>query len=116
MSNWCTEKIKYKISDDLIKRLITTTEAKDGGRIGLAESFPGTVGQAAEAPASPVDTSLNFEELRTRLPKEITDDVVRLISTSEEALQDFAYIRTQGDVNKFNVKYGVNLILPQDTA
>jgi hypothetical protein len=107
---------EYKISDDLIRRLINTTEAKDGGRIGLAESFPGTVGQAAEAPASPVDTSLNFEELRTRLPKEITDDVVRLISTSEEALQDFAYIRTQGDVNKFNVKYGVNLILPQDTA
>ena len=109
---------EFKISSDLISRLLN--EKKDGGRIELAESFPGTVGEAAEtnieAPASPVDTSLNFEELRTRLPKEITDDIVRLISTSEEALQDFAYIRTQGDINKFNIKYGVNLILPPDAG
>jgi hypothetical protein len=31
---------------------------------------------------------------------------------SEQALQDFAYISTQSDVSKFNVKYGVNLVLP----
>ena len=61
--------------------------------------------------ANPVDTKLNFNDLRTRLPQEITDDIVRLIANSEEALQDFAYIRTQGDVEKFNVKYGVNLVL-----
>jgi hypothetical protein len=35
-----------------------------------------------------------------------------LLSNSEEALQDFAYIRTQDDVSKFNVKYGVNLVVP----
>ena len=35
-----------------------------------------------------------------------------LIANSEEALQDFAYIRTQNDVSKFNVKYGVNLVVP----
>ena len=69
-----------------------------------------------ETPAEPVATNLTFEQLRTRLPKEITDDIVRLVATSEEALQDFAYIRTQGDVEKFNVKYGVNLVLPQTTA
>ena len=57
---------------------------------------------------------LSFEQIRTRLPKEITDDVVRLLASSSEALQDFAYIRTQEDINKFNVKYGVNLILPQN--
>ena len=56
---------------------------------------------------------LSFEEIRTRLPKEITDDIVRLIANSAEALQDFSYIKTQQDVNEFNVKYGVNLILPQ---
>jgi hypothetical protein len=59
---------------------------------------------------------LSFAELRDRLPKEITDDVVNLLSSSEEALQDFAYIRTQDDVNGFNVKYGVNLVIPPTTA
>jgi hypothetical protein len=82
----------------------------DGGRIQKAMGGP------TETPAEPVATNLTFEQLRTRLPKEITDDVVRLVATSEEALQDFAYIRTQGDVEKFNVKYGVNLVLPQNTA
>jgi hypothetical protein len=83
---------------------------KEGGRVNMA------MGGATETPAAPVDTKLSFDELRSRLPKEITDDIVRLVSTSEEALQDFAYIRTQGDVEKFNTKYGVNLVLPQNTA
>ena len=82
----------------------------DGGRVQKAMGGP------TETPAEPVATNLTFEQLRTRLPKEITDDIVRLVATSEEALQDFAYIRTQGDVEKFNVKYGVNLVLPQTTA
>jgi hypothetical protein len=64
-------------------------------------------------PMKPVQ-KLSFEEIRNRLPKEITDDIVRLISNSAEALQDFSYIKTQQDVNKFNVKYGVNLVLPQN--
>jgi hypothetical protein len=82
----------------------------EGGRVEMA------MGGATEASANPIDTKLTFEQLRTRLPKEITDDIVRLVANSEEALQDFAYIRTQGDVEKFNVKYGVNLVLPQNTA
>jgi len=57
---------------------------------------------------------LSFQELRTRLPKEITNDIVNLIANSQEALQDFAYIKTQQDVNNFNVKYGVNLVLPSN--
>ena len=81
-----------------------------GGRVNMA------TGGATETPTEPVATNLTFEQLRTRLPKEITDDIVRLVATSEEALQDFAYIRTQGDVEKFNVKYGVNLVLPQNTV
>ena len=81
-----------------------------GGRVNMA------IGGATETPAEPVATNLTFEQLRTRLPKEITDDIVQLVATSEEALQDFAYIRTQGDVEKFNVKYGVNLVLPQNTV
>ncbi len=81
-----------------------------GGRVNMA------IGGATETPTEPVATNLTFEQLRTRLPKEITDDIVQLVATSEEALQDFAYIRTQGDVEKFNVKYGVNLVLPQNTV
>ena len=96
---------------------------KDGGRIKkqlgggtetTAMEVSETVGQG-ETPTAQV-SQLSFSELRNRLPKEITDDVVRLIANSNEALQDFAYIRTQGDVVKFNTKYGVNLVLPPQTA
>lgn len=55
---------------------------------------------------------LSYQELRDRLPQEITNDVVNLLANSEEALQQFAYIRTQDDVNSFNAKYGVNLVIP----
>lgn len=70
-----------------------------------------TVTQDQVEPSKTVQT-LSYAELRDRLPKEITDDIVQLISASERALQDFAYIRTQQDVNDFNAKYGVNLVLP----
>jgi hypothetical protein len=56
--------------------------------------------------------NLSYDELRNRLPREITDDVVELLSNSEEALQDFAYIISQNDVDSFNLKYGVNLVIP----
>jgi len=92
---------------------------KDGGRIkkqlgGSAMEVSETVGQG-ETPTAQVQ-QLSFSELRDRLPKEITDDVIRLLANSNEALQDFAYIRTQGDVSKFNTKYGVTLVLPAQTA
>jgi hypothetical protein len=107
---------------------ITTYEK--GGRVKLAESFPGTVGDAESkqmeieatnitqadqsVPMKPVQ-KLSYTDLRNRLPKEITDDIIQLMSKSEEALQDFAYIKTQEDINAFNVKYGVNLMLPPQT-
>ena len=89
---------------------------KDGGRIGYAL---GTENPMATRPAvgqvpTEETSKLSFEDLRNRLPKEITDGVVRLISSSDQALQDFSYIRTQGDVVKFNQKYGVNLVLPAE--
>jgi len=100
---------------------------KDGGRIGYSlgtnpmEAPPEMAAMSTKAvsseqvPTEEVSKNLSFEELRNRLPKEITDDVVNLIKDSNEALQDFSYIRTQGDVNKFNMKYGVNLVLPAQT-
>ena len=58
--------------------------------------------------------TLSYEELRRRLPPEVTDDVVVLLSQSGEALTDFAEIQTQVDVDNFNAKYGVNLVLPSE--
>ena len=89
-------------------------QLKEGGIVNLAESFPGTVGEAAETQKTPTANvdKLDFNALRTRLPKEISDDIVRLLANDDEALQDFAYIKTQGDVNTFNLKYGVTLVLP----
>jgi len=91
----------------------------EGGRVNYAngtemdttlesQNMPG---DSNEFPTKTVE-KLSFTELRNRLPKEITDDIVQLIANSEEALQEFAYIRTQQDINNFNVKYGVNLVLP----
>ena len=56
---------------------------------------------------------LTYNELRARLPKEISNEVVNLISKSKQALVDFANITTQKDAVEFNDKYGVNLVLPQ---
>ena len=55
--------------------------------------------------------SLTYEELRSRLPQEITDDIVLLLSSSNQALSDFAGIQTQEDIGKFNRVYGVNLVI-----
>ena len=73
------------------------------------------VEQIKEDPASqnqPVQIS--YDELRARLPKEIGDDIVNLLANSYEALADFAQIQTQADIDTFNVKYGVELVLPQE--
>jgi len=57
---------------------------------------------------------LSYDEIRARLPKEIGDDIVTLLANSYEALADFAEIRTQSDVDSFNLKYQVQLVLPQE--
>ena len=90
---------------------------KDGGRIGLqmgGQPMPAAM-PTDQGPmeASPVQ-NLTFEELRARLPQRITDDIVTLIASSEQALADFANIQTQQDVNAFNQKYEVNLQLPAE--
>jgi len=90
---------------------------KDGGRIGLqmgGQPMPAAM-PTDQGPmeASPVQ-NLTFEELRARLPQSITDDIVTLIASSEQALADFANIQTQQDVNAFNQKYEVNLQLPAE--
>ena len=88
-----------------------------GGRVGLqmgGEAMPAAM-PTDQGPVqdSPVQ-SLTFEELRARLPNTITNDIVTLIASSEQALADFANIQTQQDVNSFNQKYEVNLQLPAE--
>ena len=57
-----------------------------------------------------------FDMLRARLPQEITDDVVQLISYNKEAFADFASIKNQEDVTSFNEKYGVQLVIDVATV
>jgi hypothetical protein len=101
------------------KQYMTSETFATGGRVNLAEGTqPESVIEETVMKEGPSDVAikpvnkLSYAELRDRLPKEITNDIVQLISKSEEALQEFAYIRTQRDINDFNVKYGVNLVLP----
>ena len=90
---------------------------KDGGRIGLQmggdvmpEAMTMDQGTTQDSPVQ----NLSFEELRSRLPNSITDDIITLIANSEQALVDFANIQTQQDVNAFNQKYEVNLQMPAE--
>ena len=92
----------------------------DGGRAGYM--IGGGVGggkdmganKVTETATTPEPQKIDFDTLRARLPKEIGDDIVRLIAASPEALEDFATIATQQDVDMFNQKYNVNLVLPQE--
>ena len=57
-----------------------------------------------------------YAMLRARLPQEISDEVVKLISYNKEAFGDFASIKNQEDVNSFNEKYGVQLVIDVATV
>ena len=91
-----------------------------GGRVGYATAGP-VMGQGmpTQMPitedAMPEELGgISYEELRARLPQEVSDEVVRLLANSSEALEDFAVIQTEQDIANFNKKYGVNLVLPAE--
>ena len=65
-------------------------------------------------PMAQSDNPISYDQLRARLPAEITDDIVELMANSAEALEDFAMISSQQDVDLFNQKYSVNLVLPSE--
>ena len=96
----------------------------DGGRIGYQNAGPVMPGQAMpmNQEAGPTDQeetnqiNISYEQLRERLPQEISDEIVRLLSESYEAFADFAEIQTQADVNEFNTKYNVQLFLPKQSG
>jgi len=94
-----------------------------GGRVGYANAGAVMPGQPMQAQAAgPTDQgetneiNISYEQLRERLPQEISNDIVLLLSQSYEAFADFAEIQTQADVNEFNTKYNVQLFLPKQTG
>ena len=85
---------------ELVEEQVTETEIMDPGAMG---------GQNMNT-----DNPISYDQLRARLPAEITDDIVELITNSAEALEDFAMISDQSQVDQFNKKYSVNLVLPAE--
>ena len=131
---------RYKTKKDLqleldaMNNLRERFGAAEGGRIGYQDAGPvmpermsampissnmvyggqetGDMGQ--ETMPEELQQNLTFEELRNRLPQEIGDDIINLILSSAEAMEDFATIQTEQDISTFNKKYGVNLVLPSE--
>ena len=96
---------------DAIKKEIQqlTSSYASGGRAGYANGEMVMEEQVTEtmAPQSQAMTNnpISYDQLRARLPAEITDDIVELMTNSAEALEDFAMISSQQDVDLFNQKY-----------
>ena len=100
-----------------------TPSKAEGGRIGYQDgsmvediSMQETIEEPMMQPEEPqADAAeISYDELRHRLPNSINDAIVMLLSQSAQALEDFAMIQTQQDVDNFNTKYNVNLVLPQE--
>jgi hypothetical protein len=107
---WLTRLAEYAVMDP---RDFLEQEFSKGGRVGLQM---GGMSNQQPQPVSSVatnETGISYDEVRARLPKEIGDDIVQLVVSSPMALEDFASIQTQLDVDNFNSKYNVNLVLPQ---
>ena len=113
-------------AQDLNIGAITGWKGKKGGRAAYQEGElveqedvniqtpQGDVAMQETIEEGTTPDQLSFQELRSRLPVEITDDIIRLMVNSTAALTDFAQIQTQQDVDNFNAKYGVNLVLPSE--
>jgi hypothetical protein len=125
-----------RLKEEDIERRIRLYQGADGGRVGYQQGTPNPMVMPEPKPQEAVqdrklDTLMDaapaledpneaksmgekdmYNALRRRLPKEISDDVVRLIAYNQEAFADFANISDQSDVESFNQKYNVELVLP----
>jgi len=98
--------------DFTIEQLRKKYYFNEGGRVGLAFGTKPMMESVAEQRPSEVQ-DLSYTELRSRLPQEISNDIVQLLANSKQALLDFANIQTPEDIAGFNQQYDVNLSLPQ---
>ena len=88
-------------------------EMADGGRAGYNIGGQAMMPEVANAEEEQVE-DLSYNELRSRLPQSVSNDVVQVISQSKQALLDFANIRDQQDVEEFNQRYNVSLNIAQE--
>ena len=142
LSQGASPEEKEKKIQDLVNSLLGSgIDLAQGGRVGFQEGTPDpTLPQpkpkgpmddrkvenlmraapALENPGEVKQMAMKDEDvfaaLRRRLPQEITDDVVRLIAYNPEAFADFADISDQSDVDSFNEKYNVQLVLPVENV
>ena len=92
----------------------------EGGRTGYAngEIVEEQITETETMAPGPMDDGANnlisYDQMRARLPNEVTDDIIELMVNSAEALEDFAMISSQQEVDQFNKKYSVNLVLPAE--
>ena len=85
----------------------------DGGRIGYRKGTPMMESIVEQEKEQGEVQDLSYTELRSRLPNEISNEIVMLLANSKQALLDFANIQTTQDIQAFNQQYDVNLTLPQ---
>lgn len=108
----------YMDAIEQIKKILG--QFSGGGRAGYAagelveEQVTETETMAPKPMGDASNNLISYDQLRARLPAEITDDIVALMANSAEALEDFAMISSQQDVDQFNRKYSVNLVLPAE--
>ena len=111
-----------ELYNKMVKDSIGIPQLKaEGGRIGYAggNMVEDQITEVSETETMPqgggadmASDNLSYDELRARLPKEISDDIVSILAESPQALIMFSEIQTQTDVDEFNMAYGVNLSLP----
>ena len=130
--------IPEEVLQDRVKELKRIYSFSEGGRVNRMMGSPKT-GEMADdpkpLPSDPTEPVNPFKPkpikplgdmadkgndtyamLRARLPAEIPDDVVSLISYNPEAFADFASIENQEDVKSFNEKYGMELVIDVATV
>ena len=117
-----TAKRYIQLYNQMVKDSIGIPQPKaEGGRIGYADGnmVEDQITEISETETMPqggradmASDNLSYVELRARLPKEISDDIVSILAESPQALIMFTEIQTQTDVDEFNMSYGVNLSLP----
>jgi len=114
---------RNKVIGEVVRKVTSPPGKKrendaQGGRVGRAMGGSMTTGSGPYEPGSGPNPDpgsppvMEFEELRARLPQEVSDSVIKLIMQSEQAMVDFAQIQTPQDIQVFNQKYNTDLQTP----
>ena len=88
-------------------------EKAEGGRIGYRQGTKLMESVVEQKKEQGEVQDLSYTQLRSRLPNEVSNEIVMLLANSKQALLDFANIQTTQDIQAFNQQYDVNLTLPQ---